>query len=171
MASILRPCAADCRQHHALAAPVFKAATRFAAWIEPVRLASSTADERLHDADASSFNPSGGIRSRVGVELPVLQRGEPHVPCIASTSTLPSAAQARAEAISYLALAYTGKRLPLQVRHSAAGHYIGTFDKDGPASRGPSSTSARSTRPTTPSQKAAGSNASTPDFHLPGAIS
>ncbi|MDX9701280.1 MAG: hypothetical protein RBT55_17050 [Rhodocyclaceae bacterium] len=31
-----------------------------------------------------------------------------------------SAAQARTEAIGYLALAYTGKRLPLQVRHSAA---------------------------------------------------
>ncbi len=46
-----------------------------------------------------------------------------------------SAAQARAEAIGYLALAYTGKRLPLQVRHSAAGHYIGTSDEDGPASR------------------------------------
>jgi len=33
-----------------------------------------------------------------------------------------------------LALAYVGKRLPLQVLRSAAGHYIGTFD-DGPASR------------------------------------
>ena len=28
------------------------------------------------------FNPSGGIRSRLGVGLPVLQPGEPHVPCI-----------------------------------------------------------------------------------------
>lgn len=35
---------------------------------------------------------------------------------------------------SLLALAYVGKRLPLQVLRSAAGHYIGTFD-DGPASR------------------------------------
>ena len=34
-----------------------------------------------------------------------------------------------------LALAYTGKRLPLQVHHSAAGHYIGTADEDGPVSR------------------------------------
>lgn len=33
-----------------------------------------------------------------------------------------------------LALAYAGKRLPLQVLRSAAGHCIGTFD-DGPASR------------------------------------
>ena len=34
----------------------------------------------------------------------------------------------------FLALAYVGKRLPLQVLRSAAGHYIGTFD-DGPATR------------------------------------
>lgn len=34
-----------------------------------------------------------------------------------------------------LALAYVGKRLPLQVLRSAAGHYIGTFDDDGPVSR------------------------------------
>ncbi|HAY11677.1 MAG TPA: hypothetical protein DCY18_17385 [Thauera sp.] len=46
-----------------------------------------------------------------------------------------SAAQARAEAIGYLALACTGKRLPLQVRHSAAGYFIGTADEDGPVSR------------------------------------
>jgi hypothetical protein len=43
--------------------------------------------------------------------------------------------QARAEAIGYLALTHTGKRLPLQVRHSAAGHYIGTADAKGPVSR------------------------------------
>ena len=54
---------------------------------------------------------------------------------LAFASTLPSAALARAEAIGYLALAYTGKRLPLQVRHSAAGHYIGTTDAEGPVSR------------------------------------
>lgn len=46
-----------------------------------------------------------------------------------------SAAQARTEAVGYLALTYTGKRLPLQVHHSAAGHYIGTADEDGPVSR------------------------------------
>ena len=34
-----------------------------------------------------------------------------------------------------LALAYVGKSLPLQVLCSAAGHYIGTFDDDGPVSR------------------------------------
>ena len=33
-----------------------------------------------------------------------------------------------------LALAHVGKRLPLQVLRSAAGHCIGTFD-DGPVSR------------------------------------
>ena len=54
---------------------------------------------------------------------------------LASASTTPSAALARAEAIGYLALAYTGKRLTLQVRHSAAGHYIGTRDTEGPVSR------------------------------------
>jgi hypothetical protein len=46
-----------------------------------------------------------------------------------------SAEQARAESIGFLALVYTGKRLPLQVRPSAAGHYIGTADADGPVSR------------------------------------
>ncbi len=54
---------------------------------------------------------------------------------LASTSHLRSAEQAHAEAIGYLALAYTGKRLPLQVHHSASGHYIGTADEDGPVSR------------------------------------
>lgn len=54
---------------------------------------------------------------------------------LASTSTLLSAVQARAKGIGYLALACTGKRLLLQVRHSAAGHYIGTADEYGPVSR------------------------------------
>ncbi len=34
-----------------------------------------------------------------------------------------------------LALFYTGKFLPLQVLSSAAGHYIGTRDSQGPVSR------------------------------------
>ena len=42
---------------------------------------------------------------------------------------------ARVESIGYQALAYVGKRLPLQVLCSAAGHYIGTADADGPVSR------------------------------------
>lgn len=46
-----------------------------------------------------------------------------------------SVEQARSESIGYLALAYADKRLPLQVLHSAAGHYIGTTDMDGPVSR------------------------------------
>lgn len=52
------------------------------------------------------------------------------------TSTSPpiTALTARAESIGYLALTFAGKRLPLQVLCSAAGHYIGTFD-DGPVSR------------------------------------
>ena len=33
-----------------------------------------------------------------------------------------------------LALTWTGKRLPLQVLRSAAGHYIGTQDDEGPVS-------------------------------------
>ena len=48
---------------------------------------------------------------------------------------LPSPAQARADSIGHLALVHVGKRLPLQVCHSAAGHYIGTADEDGPVSR------------------------------------
>lgn len=48
---------------------------------------------------------------------------------------LPSPVQARADAIGYLALIHVGKRLFLQVCHSAAGHYIGTTDTDGPVSR------------------------------------
>ena len=34
-----------------------------------------------------------------------------------------------------LALTYCGKFLPLEVLHSAAGHYIGTTDAEGPVSR------------------------------------
>lgn len=47
-------------------------------------------------------------------------------------SAAPSAASVRSGA---LALAYTGKRLPLQVLRSATGHYIGTHDDEGPVSR------------------------------------
>lgn len=54
---------------------------------------------------------------------------------LASSPALASAAQARAASIGYLALAYTGKRLPLQVLRSASGHYIGTADNDGSVSR------------------------------------
>ena len=52
-----------------------------------------------------------------------------------SLAALPSPAHARADAIGYLALIHVGKRLFLQVCHSAAGHYIGTTDADGPVSR------------------------------------
>jgi hypothetical protein len=52
-------------------------------------------------------------------------------------STSPNATQARTESIGYLALTYVGKRLPLQVRHSAAGYFIGTADENGPVSREP----------------------------------
>ena len=52
-------------------------------------------------------------------------------------SVSPSATQARAESIGYLALTYVGKSLPLQVRHSAAGYFIGTADENGPVSREP----------------------------------
>ncbi|MBA1201061.1 hypothetical protein G7009_04590 [Pseudomonas capeferrum] len=43
----------------------------------------------------------------------------------------PSPTQAQAEPIGYLA----SQRLPLQVRQSAAGHFIGTADDNGPVSR------------------------------------
>lgn len=46
-----------------------------------------------------------------------------------------SATQARAESIGYLALTYVSQRLPLQVRQSAAGYFIGTADDNGPVSR------------------------------------
>lgn len=52
-----------------------------------------------------------------------------------SLAALPSPAKARADAIGYLALIHVGKRLSLRVCHSAAGHYIGTTDADGPVSR------------------------------------
>ncbi|WP_075258011.1 hypothetical protein [Herbaspirillum camelliae] len=51
------------------------------------------------------------------------------------SAELLSSSQARADAVGYLALIYVGKRLPLQVCHSAAGHYIGTTDAEGPVSR------------------------------------
>lgn len=47
----------------------------------------------------------------------------------------PITTQARAELIGYLALTYVSKRLPLQVRQSAAGYFIGTADDNGPVSR------------------------------------
>jgi len=50
-------------------------------------------------------------------------------------SASPCATQAGAESIGYLALTYADKRLPLQVRHSAAGYFIGTADESGPVSR------------------------------------
>ena len=50
-------------------------------------------------------------------------------------AVLPSPAQACADSIGHLALVHIDKRLPLQVCHSAAGHYIGTTDAEGPVSR------------------------------------
>ncbi len=47
-----RQCVADSRQRHALAVPVFKTATRFAALTDPVRFASPTADARRPGDDA-----------------------------------------------------------------------------------------------------------------------
>ena len=69
---------------------------------------------------------------------------------LAFASAPMSAEQARAESIGYQALAYVGKRLPLQVLCSAAGHYIGTADADGRSRASRSATSARTTPPTTP---------------------
>ncbi len=42
-----------------------------------------------------------------------------------------SAPQACPVSIGHLAKAYTGKHLSLQVLSSAAGHYIGTADREG----------------------------------------
>ena len=41
----------------------------------------------------------------------------------------------RQSSFGHLALIYAGKHLPLEVLHSAAGHYIGTRDIEGPVSR------------------------------------
>ncbi len=41
----------------------------------------------------------------------------------------------RSASFGHLALNYAGKYLPLEVLHSAAGHYIGTRDLKGPVSR------------------------------------
>lgn len=55
---------------------------------------------------------------------------------LASPSSPLTAQAARVDAIGYLALAFVGKRLPLQVLCNAAGYYVGTFDDhDGPCSR------------------------------------
>jgi hypothetical protein len=80
------------------------------------------------------FNPSGGIRSRQGVVRPVFNHQEKPMSLAFASAPL-SAEQARADSIGYQALAYVGKRLPLQVLCSAAGHYIGTADAHGPVSR------------------------------------
>ncbi|MCY1391813.1 hypothetical protein D9M71_66650 [compost metagenome] len=81
LALILTPCVADTRQYHALAAPVFKAAMRFAALTDPVRFASPTADARLQDADAFVFYPSG-VPRLMGCGLPALPPGESPCPLL-----------------------------------------------------------------------------------------
>jgi hypothetical protein len=58
----------------------------------------------------------------------------------------------------HLALIYAGKFLPLEVLHSAAGHYIGTRDSEGPVSRESCSTSAPKRLPSVHSNEAAGHN-------------
>ena len=54
---------------------------------------------------------------------------------LAFASAPMSAEQARVESIGYQALAYVGKRLPLQVLGSAAAHSFGTAGARGPVSR------------------------------------
>lgn len=46
-----------------------------------------------------------------------------------------SVEQAVSEGIGYLAFIHLGIRLPLRVRQSASGYYVGTHDDEGPASR------------------------------------
>jgi hypothetical protein len=62
-----------------------------------------------------------------------------------------------------LALTYCGKFLPLEILHSAAGHYIGTRDTEGPVSRESASTSAAMPRLNVPSKEAAGPSSPFPD--------
>ena len=61
------------------------------------------------------FNPSGVFRSRQGVVLPVFNHQEKPM-FLAFASAPLSAEQARAESIGFQALAYVGKRLPLQLQ-------------------------------------------------------
>ncbi|EPW8725025.1 hypothetical protein ACRS65_13520 [Pseudomonas aeruginosa] len=100
--------------------PRFFRATRQSASHRP-------ADERFPKTPMPFVQPFGKFRSR-----PFFQ--EKSMSSVSSPIVV-DARQARAESIGYLALAYTGKRLPLDVHLSAAGHYIGTADKDGPVSR------------------------------------
>lgn len=80
---MLCSCVADFFQHHALAAPVFKAATRLAALTDPVRLAPTTADARRHDAGAFDVQPVGRSPLPKGRGAPGLQPpGETYVPCV-----------------------------------------------------------------------------------------
>lgn len=90
---------------------------------------------------------------------------------LAFTSTPLIAAQARAEAIGYLALATRASACLCRCATAPPATTSAPPTKTARCPESPSSTSARSTPPSTPWQQAAGSNASTPDFHSPGAIS
>ena len=63
----------------------------------------------------------------------------------------------------HLALIHCGKFLPLEVLHSAAGHYIGTRDTEGPVRGNLVSTSAAMPRLNVPSKEAAGPSSPHPD--------
>jgi len=82
--------------------------------------------------DADSSQPPRGSGSRWDWRLGIFK--EKSVTRVLA-STPSSIESARADGIGHLALTYAGKRLPLEVYHSAAGHYIGTADADGPVSR------------------------------------
>ncbi|NQD91047.1 hypothetical protein HP532_00085 [Pseudomonas sp. CrR25] len=60
---------------------------------------------------------------------------QPGGPSMSYAPASPSATQTQTESIGYLALTYVGKRLPLQVRQSGIGHFIGTADENDPVSR------------------------------------
>lgn len=67
----------------------------------------------------------------IGMDLRIFQE---HPMSLLASESL-STVQSQAESIGYLALIHVGQRLPLQVCHCAAGHYIGTADAEGPVSR------------------------------------
>jgi hypothetical protein len=69
--------------------------------------------------------PTGNRSSRWDAATPFTQE---------NTVTLHVLTPRPAALSGLLALTYVGKRLPLQVLRSAAGHYIGTFD-GGPVTR------------------------------------
>ena len=131
-------CVADGRQHHALAAPVTKAATRFAALTDPVRFAPTTADARRHDAGAFMFNPSGEVSAPDRAGAPVFNHQEKPMSLAFASAPLSVLNRPAPNPSATRPWPTSANACPCRCFCSAAGHYIGTADADGPVSRGES---------------------------------